>query len=100
VLGQEGVAVEGEGLSEKQWAVVKYTDAMTREVKVNDEVFAELRKHFSDREVVEITTTVGLRLWREVEGDRQANSSYRWHVTTVSAGSWWHWTVSHGPIYY
>jgi len=100
VLGQEGVAAEGEGLSEKQWAVVKYTDAMTRGVKVSDEVFAELRKHFSDREVVEITTTVGLQLWREVEGDRQANSSYRWHVTTVSAGSWWHWMVSHGPIYY
>lgn len=66
VLGQEGVAAEGKGegkrLSEKQWAVVRYTDAMTREVRVSDEVFAALKGYFSDREVVEITTTVGLRL--------------------------------------
>ena len=63
VLGMEeavGEASTGEGLGEKQWAVVRYTDAMTREVRVSDEVFAELRKHFDDREVVEITATVGL----------------------------------------
>jgi alkylhydroperoxidase family enzyme len=48
------------GLSEKQFAVVRYTDAMTRDVKVSQEVFDELKKHFSDREVVEITTTVSL----------------------------------------
>jgi alkylhydroperoxidase family enzyme len=46
------------GLTEKQWAVVRYTDAMTRDVKVSDVVFEELKKHFSDREVVEITATV------------------------------------------
>jgi alkylhydroperoxidase family enzyme len=46
------------GLTEKQWAVVRYTDAMTRDVKVSEEVFEELRKHFSDKEVVEITATV------------------------------------------
>ncbi|PGH10187.1 hypothetical protein AJ80_07546 [Polytolypa hystricis UAMH7299] len=40
-------------------AVYKYTEAMTRTVKVSDEVFAELKKHFNDREVVEITATVG-----------------------------------------
>lgn len=46
------------GLTEKQWAVVRYTDAMTRDVKVSDEVFEELKKHFSDKEIVEITATV------------------------------------------
>lgn len=48
----------GQGLSEKQWAVVRYTDAMTRDVKVGDEVFSELKKQFSEQEVVEITATV------------------------------------------
>ncbi|OAX78939.1 hypothetical protein ACJ72_06746 [Emergomyces africanus] len=46
-------------MSPKQIAVFKYTEAMTRTVKVSDETFAELRKHFSDKEVVEITATVG-----------------------------------------
>jgi alkylhydroperoxidase family enzyme len=63
VLGSEGEAQSKEGLSEKQWAVVKYTDAMTRGVRVPDEVFAELRRHFDDREVVEITATVGLEVF-------------------------------------
>lgn len=46
------------GFSDKQWAVVRYSDAMTREVKVSEEVFAELRSLFSEQEVVEITATV------------------------------------------
>jgi alkylhydroperoxidase family enzyme len=48
----------GSGLSPKQLAVVKYTDAMTREIKVPQVVFDELKNHFSEREVVEITATV------------------------------------------
>ena len=31
-----------DGLSEVQWAVVDYTDAMTKEVQVPDEIFAKL----------------------------------------------------------
>lgn len=46
------------GLSEKQWAVVRYTDAMTRDVSVKEEVFEELKRHFDEKEVVEITATV------------------------------------------
>ncbi|KAI8931844.1 hypothetical protein NX059_010750 [Plenodomus lindquistii] len=38
--------------------VVAYADAMTLTVQVPDAVFVGLKKHFSDREVVEITTTV------------------------------------------
>jgi hypothetical protein len=48
-----------EGLSEKQWAVVCYTDEMTRNVQVKDETFEVLRGLFGEREVVEITATVG-----------------------------------------
>lgn len=46
------------GLTARQWAVVVYTDAMTREVAVKQEAFDELKKHFSEKEVVEITATV------------------------------------------
>jgi len=45
-------------LTEKQWAVVKYTDAMTANVSVGQEIFDELKKHFSEQEIVEITATV------------------------------------------
>lgn len=67
-VGEEGMKLlgesdldgkeEAEGLSGKQWAVVRYTDAMTRHVSVPENVFAELRKHFSEQEVVEVTATV------------------------------------------
>jgi alkylhydroperoxidase family enzyme len=40
-------------------AVLRFTDAMTLDVRVPDDVFGELKKHFSEREVVEITATVG-----------------------------------------
>ncbi|KZM26546.1 uncharacterized protein EKO05_0005533 [Ascochyta rabiei] len=39
-------------------SVLSYTDAMTLDVSVPDEVFATLKKHFSEQEVVEITATV------------------------------------------
>ncbi|KAI3092038.1 hypothetical protein CBS147338_8007 [Penicillium roqueforti] len=45
-------------LSAEQRAVLKYTDAMTKTVTVPDEVFAELRGCFDEREVVEITATI------------------------------------------
>ncbi|KAH8590246.1 AhpD-like protein [Bisporella sp. PMI_857] len=48
----------GDGFSEKQWAVIHYSDAMTEDVSVKQEIFDELHKHFSDQEVVEITATV------------------------------------------
>ncbi|OWP06121.1 hypothetical protein B2J93_1878 [Marssonina coronariae] len=60
VLEQGDLAGKKSGaeLSEKQWAVAHYTDAMTRDVTVKDEAFAELKNLFSDQEVVEITATV------------------------------------------
>jgi alkylhydroperoxidase family enzyme len=39
-------------------AVLAFTDAMTLDVSVPDAVFESLKRHFSDREVVEITSTV------------------------------------------
>ncbi|KKA28808.1 hypothetical protein TD95_002872 [Thielaviopsis punctulata] len=49
---------KSELLSEKQWAVLVYTDEMTRNVQVTDETFDKLKALFSDREVVEITGTI------------------------------------------
>lgn len=45
-------------LSEKQWAVLLYTDEMTRNVQVKDETFDRLREYFNEQEIVEITATV------------------------------------------
>lgn len=53
-----GEGKEGWGLDERQVAVLRYTDAMTVGCRVPDEVFAELKRLFSEREVVEITATV------------------------------------------
>jgi alkylhydroperoxidase family enzyme len=45
--------------SEPQRALLAYTDAMTREIDVPDGVFAELRKHFSERQAVELSMLIG-----------------------------------------
>jgi len=45
--------------SDRQRALLAYTDAMTREIKVPEAVFAELRKHHSERQVVELTMLIG-----------------------------------------
>jgi AhpD family alkylhydroperoxidase len=42
----------------RQKAVLALTDAMTRDVKVPPAVLGEVRKHLSDREVVELVATI------------------------------------------
>ena len=42
-----------------QAAVLAFTDASTRDVVVPDEVFAGVREHLDDRQVVELTVLVG-----------------------------------------
>lgn len=44
--------------SEKERAILAYTDAMTRHVQVPDEVFAAVKPHFEPRQLVELTATV------------------------------------------
>ena len=46
------------GLDERHLAALAYTDAMTVSVSVPDAVFANLRRHFNDREIVEVTSTI------------------------------------------
>lgn len=47
-----------EVLGERLTVAMHYTDAMTRDVVVPDELFARLREHFDDRRIVELTATV------------------------------------------
>jgi alkylhydroperoxidase family enzyme len=45
-------------LSETESLVLRYTDAMTRELQVADELFDALRKQFDDKALVELTATI------------------------------------------
>jgi alkylhydroperoxidase family enzyme len=45
--------------SEKQRALLGYVDAMTRDIEVPDAVFEKLRKHFTERQTVELTMLIG-----------------------------------------
>ncbi|EHK18827.1 uncharacterized protein TRIVIDRAFT_121115, partial [Trichoderma virens Gv29-8] len=46
-------------LSLDQWAVLRYADAITRNIAIEDEIFAELQNSgLSSREIVELTVAV------------------------------------------
>ena len=45
--------------SDRERAALAYADAMTREVAVPDGVFDPLRRHFNERQIVELTVLVG-----------------------------------------
>ena len=40
-------------------ALLAYVDAMTRDVEVPDGIFAALREHFDERQIVELTVLIG-----------------------------------------
>jgi alkylhydroperoxidase family enzyme len=50
--------VEGEALTEKEVAVLRYTDEATVDVKVQDATFEDLKTHFNAREILELATVV------------------------------------------
>jgi alkylhydroperoxidase family enzyme len=45
--------------SERERAALAYADTMTRDIQVPDAVFAEVKKHFNPREIVELTVLIG-----------------------------------------
>ena len=47
-----------ESLPALEQAVLRYTDEMTRQVKVTPETYAAVARHFSDKKILELTTTV------------------------------------------
>ena len=44
---------------ERERAALAYAEAMTRSIRVPDDVFAAVRRHFDDRGIVELTATIG-----------------------------------------
>jgi alkylhydroperoxidase family enzyme len=48
-----------EDLAPADRAVLMYTDEMTKTIKVSNSTFSLVRVHFNDREIVELTLTVG-----------------------------------------
>ena len=44
--------------SKKQRALLAYVDAMTRDIEVPEAVFREVRKHFTERQTVELTMLI------------------------------------------
>ena len=56
--GRSKTKEEQETLSEVEWAVLCYTDQMTKNVETDDEIFDELRKHFDETGIMEMTATV------------------------------------------
>jgi alkylhydroperoxidase family enzyme len=43
----------------QQRALLAYTDAITEKIEVTDDVFDSARKHFSERQIVELTMLIG-----------------------------------------
>ena len=58
VLNTPPRATDGKLVDEQHSAVLAYTDAMTLDVTVPEDVFERLKKCFGEKEVVEITATV------------------------------------------
>ncbi|OBT75618.1 hypothetical protein VF21_05155 [Pseudogymnoascus sp. 05NY08] len=57
IIGQLNPAGQGP-LSDRQWAVLRYSDAMTKDVLIPDDIFKDLqRAGFNEKEIVEITLT-------------------------------------------
>jgi len=48
-----------EGLAAADQAALAYAEAMTRTIQVPEPVFAAVRKHLGEREIVELTATIG-----------------------------------------
>ena len=45
--------------TDRERAVLAYADTMTRDIAVPEAVFAEVKRHFNTREIVELTVLVG-----------------------------------------
>lgn len=48
-----------DALDDKARAAIAYCDEMTRDIRVKEATFARLRSAFDDKEIVEITATIG-----------------------------------------
>jgi alkylhydroperoxidase family enzyme len=53
-----GSAMHVDGLTSRSWAVVRYANAMTLHPTVSDDVFDELKGHFTTKGIVELTASI------------------------------------------
>jgi 4-carboxymuconolactone decarboxylase len=51
---------DAQSFSTRERAALAYTDAMTHDVTVPDDVFEALRLHFNERQIVELSVLIGL----------------------------------------
>ncbi len=66
--------------SASEQAALAYADAMTRDIDVPDDVFATLKSHFNDREILELTVLIAsyamnTRVLQALKVDREAHHS-------------------------
>ena len=66
----------------RERAALAYTDSMTRDIAVPDAVFAGVRRHFNERQVVELTVLIGTynmnaRVLRALELDLEPQTQAR-----------------------
>lgn len=54
---EQPIPVSQGPLNSRQWAALRYCDAVTTNVRIPDYLFQELRRNFEEKEVVEITIT-------------------------------------------
>jgi hypothetical protein len=88
--------------------VLKYTDAMTKTVTVPDEVFAELKGCFDEREVVEIVAVISTTSRSSKHPFSSAKTSsgtvtvlvmasvllLQLRLIIVLVGFWWRWMLA------
>jgi len=53
-----GAGTNPAGLEPVDLAVLDYTEAMTRSIRVDDATFKRIREHFDEQEIVELTATI------------------------------------------
>ena len=62
ISNQELAALRGPStgnlFSERETAALDYADAIVESHEVSEEVFAEVRRHFSEEEIIELTATI------------------------------------------
>ena len=55
------------------WAIVHYAQVSTRNEPITDEIYASLRAHFTERQIIEVCFTIGL-----------SNTINRFHATFLT----------------
>jgi AhpD family alkylhydroperoxidase len=72
-LQEIGNYAESSAFSPLEKLVLQYTEELTRTAKSSDEIVAELKKHLSPRDIVELNLTVGT-----------ANLTYRFNMSLLT----------------